>query len=97
MTQHDPTVRMRHMLDHAKEAVDLLAGKEKADLSRDRVLELALVRLVEIVGEARKQTPHRGSIPIPLHPLERDRRHAKPPGPRLRRNRLGCSVGYSAD
>jgi hypothetical protein len=26
MTQHDPTVRMRHMLDHAKEAVDLLAG-----------------------------------------------------------------------
>jgi hypothetical protein len=23
---------MRHMLDHAKEAVDLLAGKEKADL-----------------------------------------------------------------
>ena len=52
MTQHDPTVRMRHMLDHAKEAVDLLAGKEKADLSRDRILELALVRLVEIVGEA---------------------------------------------
>jgi len=50
MTQHDPTVRMRHMLDHAKEAVDLLAGKEKADLSRNRLLELALVRLVEIVG-----------------------------------------------
>ena len=52
MTRHDPTVRLRHMLDHAKEAVDLLSGKEKADLSRDRVLELALVRLVEIVGEA---------------------------------------------
>jgi uncharacterized protein with HEPN domain len=52
MTQHDPTVRMRHMLDHAKEAVDLLAGEAKADLSRNRLLELALVRLVEIVGEA---------------------------------------------
>ena len=52
MTQHDPTVRIRHMLDHAREAVDLLAGKEKADLSSNRVLELALVRLVEIVGEA---------------------------------------------
>ena len=52
MTQHDPTVRMRHMLDRAKEAVDLLVGKEKADLFRNRVLELALVRLVEIVGEA---------------------------------------------
>jgi uncharacterized protein with HEPN domain len=52
MTQHDPTVRIRHMLDHAQEAVALLAGKEKADLSSNRVLELALVRLVEIVGEA---------------------------------------------
>jgi uncharacterized protein with HEPN domain len=43
---------MRHMLDHAKEAVGLLAGKEKADLYRSRVLELAIVKLVEIVGEA---------------------------------------------
>lgn len=57
MTQHDPTVRMRHMLDHAKEAVDLLAGREKADLSSNRVLELALVRLVEIVGEAANRLP----------------------------------------
>jgi uncharacterized protein with HEPN domain len=40
------------MLDHAQEAVDLLAGKEKAALASDRVLQLALVRLVEIVGEA---------------------------------------------
>jgi uncharacterized protein with HEPN domain len=52
MTQHDPTVRMRHMLDHAKEAVNLLSGKEKEVLARERVLELALVRLIEIVGEA---------------------------------------------
>jgi uncharacterized protein with HEPN domain len=52
MTQHDQILRMRHMLDHAKEAVGLLAGKEKADLYRSRVLELAIVKLVEIVGEA---------------------------------------------
>jgi uncharacterized protein with HEPN domain len=52
MTQHDPTLRIRHMLDHAKEAVDLMAGKEKAALGSDRVLQLALVRLVAIVGEA---------------------------------------------
>jgi len=52
MTQHDPTLRIRHMLDHAKEAVDLLAGIEKATLGSDRVLQLALVRLVAIVGEA---------------------------------------------
>ncbi len=52
MTQHDAIVRMRHMLDHAKEAVELLSDKEKSDLACNRVLELALVRLIEIVGEA---------------------------------------------
>ena len=40
------------MLDHAKEALALIAGKDKKELQNDRVLELALIRLVEIVGEA---------------------------------------------
>ena len=40
------------MLDHAREATELIAGKEKAALKQNRVLELALIRLVEIVGEA---------------------------------------------
>jgi uncharacterized protein with HEPN domain len=39
------------MLDHAKEAAELIAGKDKAELQHNRVLELALIRLVEIVGE----------------------------------------------
>ena len=30
----------------------MLAGKERADLQSERMLELALVRLIEIVGEA---------------------------------------------
>jgi len=40
------------MLDHAKEAVDLISGQDKTVLQQNRVLELALIRLVEIVGEA---------------------------------------------
>ena len=52
MTQHNDIIRLRHMLDHAKEAVDLIAGKDRVELQHDRVLELALIRLVEIVGEA---------------------------------------------
>jgi uncharacterized protein with HEPN domain len=40
------------MLDHAKEAAELIAGKDKVELQHNRVLELALIRLVEIVGEA---------------------------------------------
>ena len=40
------------MLDHAREAVTLAQGKGRADLDEDRLLELALVRLLEVIGEA---------------------------------------------
>lgn len=52
MTQDYDLVRLRHMLHHAIEAVDMAKGRTRADLDRDRQLNLALVRLVEIIGEA---------------------------------------------
>lgn len=52
MTRHDDRVRLRHMLDHAREAVAMITGKGRIDLQRQRMLELALVRLIEIIGEA---------------------------------------------
>ena len=45
-------VRLRHMLDSAREAVELIRSKSRSDLDNDRVLSLALVRLLEVVGEA---------------------------------------------
>ncbi len=45
-------VRMRHMLDAATKAVSFVAGKSRTDLDTDEKLALALVRLVEIIGEA---------------------------------------------
>jgi uncharacterized protein with HEPN domain len=46
------TVRLRHMLDHAREAVEMAESKTRPDLDTDRKLNLALVRLLEIIGEA---------------------------------------------
>ena len=40
------------MLDHATEAVELTHDLTRGDLEEQRLLQLALVRLVEIVGEA---------------------------------------------
>jgi uncharacterized protein with HEPN domain len=40
------------MLDYSREAATLVAGKTRRDLDADRKLNLALVRLLEIVGEA---------------------------------------------
>lgn len=52
MTQHDDKIKLQHMLDHAREAVALAKGKGKSDLEKNRIVELAATRLVEIVGEA---------------------------------------------
>jgi uncharacterized protein with HEPN domain len=45
------------MLDHAREAVAMVQGKTRQDLDQDRKLNLALVRLLEIVGEAANRIP----------------------------------------
>lgn len=56
MSLRDGQVRLRHMLDHSREAVALIAGRTRADMDSDRQLNLALVRLLEIVGEAASRT-----------------------------------------
>jgi len=52
MSAPDPMVALRQMLEYAQEAVELCRSKERSDLDQDRLLELALVRLLEIIGEA---------------------------------------------
>ena len=52
MSRHDDAVRLRHMLNYAREAIVLLRDKTRSDLDRERLLQLGLVRLIEIVGGA---------------------------------------------
>lgn len=52
MSKHDDRNSLRHMLDHAREAVTMIQDRSREALAQDRMLELALVRLVEIIGEA---------------------------------------------
>jgi uncharacterized protein with HEPN domain len=62
---HRDSVRLGHMLDHAREAVAMAAGKTRADLDLDRKLNLALVRLLEIVGEAAGKTTEDDRLKCP--------------------------------
>lgn len=52
MSKREPLVALRHMRDHAREALALIQYKHRVDLDTDRLLNLSLVRLLEIVGEA---------------------------------------------
>lgn len=55
MTLHDDRVSLQQMLDHAHEAVQFTAGRSAEDLESDRLLALALVRLLEVIGEAARR------------------------------------------
>jgi uncharacterized protein with HEPN domain len=45
-------VRLQHMMDAAREAIEFASGRTAEDLATDRVRALALVRCIEIIGEA---------------------------------------------
>ena len=57
MARHDPIVSVHQMLDHAREAIEMTSTRSRAELDTDRMLNLALVRLVEIIGEASLRVP----------------------------------------
>jgi uncharacterized protein with HEPN domain len=59
MSKRDPETVLHPILTHAREAVAITQGKTRADLDQDRLLNLALTRLVEIIGEAANRIPGR--------------------------------------
>lgn len=57
MSKRNHILAYRHMMSDAKEAVMLAQGKVRSDLDTDRLLNLALTRLLEVVGEAAGRVP----------------------------------------
>jgi len=52
MLRETDSIRVRHMLDSAKEAVEFAAERKRKDLNTDRQLTHSLVHCIEIIGEA---------------------------------------------
>ena len=52
MSKRDDRIILVDMLDHAREAFDLLGDASLDDLMDNRMMQLALQKLVEVVGEA---------------------------------------------
>ena len=51
----DDLIRLRHMLDAARESVEFSRNSRREDLDGDRKLTLALIKDIEIIGEAAYQ------------------------------------------
>lgn len=45
-------IRIRHMMDALREAMSFIEEKSRQDLETNRMLVLALIKDVEIIGEA---------------------------------------------
>lgn len=59
MPKNDDPVRLRHMLDAAQKAIEFAKSCRREDLDTDEKLALAIVRLLEILGEAAKSVSDR--------------------------------------
>ena len=66
--REDDRIRIRHMIDAARDALSFIAAREREDLDTDRMLALALVRSIEIVGEAGAMISPQGRAQIPNVP-----------------------------
>jgi len=53
--RNEDRIRLQHMLDAARDALSFAEGRTRHDLDTDRQLVLAVVKCVEIIGEAASQ------------------------------------------
>ena len=65
MSRRDPRLALTHMLNHAREAIQLAESTSRKRLDQDRTTNLALMRLLEIVGEAATRVPEEVRAQIP--------------------------------
>lgn len=63
--QPNDLIRLRHMLDAAKAAQGFTRNRRQEDLLHDRQLEWALVKAVEIMGEAAGQLSAEAKAELP--------------------------------
>lgn len=47
--------RLLHMIEAAETAMEFVVGRRRADLDTDKMLRFALVRAIEVIGEAAGQ------------------------------------------
>ena len=83
MSRRDDRVSLLDMRDYAAEAVELTEGKSLDDVLQDRVMQLALLKLVETVGEAANRVSEKMK-----------KKHAAIPWPQIAGTRNRLVHGY---
>ena len=61
----DDETRFLHMLESSRDALKFIASKNRSNFSHDRILVLALIKCIEIVGEAAARVSPAGRELVP--------------------------------
>ncbi len=64
----EDAIRLRHMLDAATQALSFAGDRRREDLDQDRQLVWALIKAVEIIGEAAAQVSEEARSEAPNLP-----------------------------
>ena len=68
MPPESDVVRVRHMVDAGREAMGFCQGRSRADLDTDRMFARALVKAIEIIGEATSKVSQQTRLELPDMP-----------------------------
>jgi uncharacterized protein with HEPN domain len=65
MSRRDPLVAVQQMRDNALRVLTTMRGRSRSDIDSDEILQAALIRWMEVVGEAARRVPpeFRGQYP----------------------------------
>ncbi|MBN8462738.1 MAG: DUF86 domain-containing protein [Dechloromonas sp.] len=61
-------IRLEHMLEACQSVARFIAGRQRTDLDQDEMLRFALVRAIEIIGEAASKVSQEGRHVMPAIP-----------------------------
>src|SRR5512133_1194094 len=68
--QREDEVRLRHILDAAREITQAVKGRSRADLDGDHLWALGLTKALEIIGEAAARLSDETRLAIPDVPWD---------------------------
>jgi uncharacterized protein with HEPN domain len=57
MQKYEIAILLQQLFDHSQEAILLIQGRHRADLDSDRILSLALTRLIEMISNTAGRVP----------------------------------------
>ena len=57
MSRRDPMVAVQHMRDNAQRVLTAMQNRSRSDIDTDEMLEAAIIRWMEVLGEAARRVP----------------------------------------